>query len=390
MNTSKHLMPIKGVRIPPKPKIKVFFNNNRLYRTEVLLETNKLLIQRVDEQAVIKTMKQQFSKLMNEDVSIIHSAQTEAFPKLEAHLKWVKYHQQEAGYSSETFPGLPYYLLPVNEQACTYIIVIPASDQLTFEKEIILSMAIDMATTLEKIHLYKKNKQQEKEREQARSTFLKSISQDIRTPLTAMMGNLEILETGMNVKQRPVLKSIKEDTTWLNNMVNNILTVTKIDHDDEISNQQTIVLSEVIYTAYQLTVKRAGTRTLCIEEPDEILLVHIDEKMMTQVLINLIENAIKYTPDHAKIIVSLRHEDAYAVIEVKDNGYEVDEAMEERIFDQYYTSDNTSDRSRKGLGLGLYLCQMILKRHETSLYIKKNEPNGAIFGFKLPLEKVIN
>ena len=364
----------------------------KIYRTEVLLETNKLLIQSVDEQAVIKTMKQQFSKLTHEDVRIIHSEQTEAFPKLEAHLKWVKYHQRDAGYSTETFPGLPYYLLPVNEQVCTYIIVIPASDQLTFEKEIILSMAIDMTNTLEKIHLYKKNKQQEKEkeRETARSTFLKSISHDIRTPLTAMIGNLEILETGMNEEQWPVLKSIKEDATWLNNMVNNILTITKIDHDDEISNQQTIVLSEVIYTAYQLTVKRVGTRTLCIEEPDEILLVHIDEKMMTQVLINLIENAIKYTPEHAKIILSFRHEDTYAVIEVKDNGYGVDEAMQERIFDQYYTSDNTSDRSRKGLGLGLYLCQMILKRHNTSLYIKKNEPNGAIFGFKLPLEKVIN
>lgn len=363
----------------------------KIYRTEVLLETNKLLIQSVDEQAVIKTMKQQFSKLTHEDVSIIPSAQTEAFPKLEAHLKWVKYHQQEAGYSTETFPGLSYYLLPVNEQACTYIIVIPASDQLTFEKEIILSMAIDMANTLEKIHLYKKNKQQEKEkeREQARSTFLKSISHDIRTPLTAMMGNLDVLEKDMSDEQRPILNSIKEDATWLNNMVNNILTVTKIDHDDEISNQQTIVLSEVLYTAYQLTVKRAGTRTLCIEEPDEILLVHIDEKMMTQVLMNLVENAIKYTPEQSVITLSLRHEGANAVIEVQDNGYGVDEAIQARIFDEYYTSNNTSDRSRTGLGLGLYLCQMILKRHQTSLYIKKNEPKGAIFGFELPLEKVI-
>ncbi|WP_381419777.1 DUF4118 domain-containing protein [Staphylococcus hyicus] len=364
----------------------------KIYRTEVLLETNKLLIQSVDEQAVIKTMKQQFSKLTHEDVRIIHSDQTEVFPKLAAHLKWVKYHQQEAGYSTDTFPGLPYYLLPVNAQACTYIIVIPASDQLTFEKEIILSMAIDMTNTLEKIRLYKENKQQEKEkeREQARSTFLKSISHDIRTPLTAMIGNLDVLDKEMSEGQRPILKSIKEDATWLNNMVNNILTITKINHDDEISNQQTIVLSEVIYTAYQLTVKRAGTRTFRIEEPDEILLVHIDEKMMTQVLINLVENAIKYTPEQSVITLSVRHKGSSAVIEVQDNGYGVDEAMQERIFDQYYTSDNTSDRSRKGLGLGLYLCQMILKRHHTSLYIKKNEPTGAIFGFKLPIEKVIN
>lgn len=194
-----------------------------------------------------------------------------------------------------------------------------------------------------------------------------------------MIGNLDVLDKEMSEGQRPILKSIKEDATWLNNMVNNILTITKIDHDDEISNQQTIVLSEVIYTAYQLTVKRAGTRTFRIEEPDEILLVHIDEKMMTQVLINLVENAIKYTPEQSVITLSVRHKGSSAVIEVQDNGYGVDEAMQERIFDQYYTSDNTSDRSRKGLGLGLYLCQMILKRHHTSLYIKKNEPTGAIF-----------
>ncbi|UEX90141.1 sensor histidine kinase [Staphylococcus ratti] len=364
----------------------------KTYRTEVLLETNKLLIQSVDEQAVIKTMTQQFSKLTQENVMIISADQTQTLPKLEAHLKWVVYHQQEAGYSTETFPGLAYYLLPVNQQECTHIIVIPASEQLAFEKEIILSMAIDMTNTLEKINLYKKNKQQEKEkeREKARSTFLKSISHDIRTPLTAMIGNLDVLEGGMNAQQKPILKSIKEDATWLNNMVNNILTVTKIDHDDDNAHHQIIVLSEVIYTAYQLTVKRAGIRTIHIEEPDEILLVKIDEKMMTQVLINLVENAIKYTPEDAVITIRCRQEQESAVIEVQDNGYGVDEAMQERIFDQYYTSDNTSDRSRKGLGLGLYLCQMILKRHDSSLYIKKNEPNGAIFGFKLPLEKVIN
>ncbi|UWF56880.1 sensor histidine kinase KdpD [Staphylococcus hyicus] len=373
-------------------KQKTKIAKEKTYRTEVLLETNKLLMQSVDEQAVIKTMKQQFSKLTKEDVMIIPAQQTATFPKYEAHLKWVKYNQQEAGYSTETFPGLPYYLLPVNQQACTYIIMIPASEQLAFEKEIILSMWIDMTNVLEKMGLYKKNKQQEKEkeREMARSTFLKSISHDIRTPLTSIIGNLEVLEADMTPQQQPILKSMKEDATWLNNMVNNILTITKLDYVEDALPYQSVVIADVIYNAYQLTEKRAGTRNIMIEEPDAILLAKIDEKMMTQVLINLIENAIKYTPEYACITISLRQDDHDAIIEVKDNGYGVDEAMQTRIFDQYYTSDATSDHSRKGLGLGLYLCQMILKRHHTSLYIKKNEPNGAIFGFKLSLEKVIH
>ena len=361
------------------------------YRTEVLLETNKLLIQSMDEEAVIQTMKQQFSKLTKEEVMIIPAEKTHMPKELETYLKWAKYHQQEAGYSTGTFPGLPYYLLPIIQHKCTYVIVIPVSDHLTFEKEIILSMALDMTNTLEMIKLYKENKQKEKEkeREKARSTFLKSISHDIRTPLTSIIGSLDILNAGIDDSQQHVLRSMKEDATWLNNLVNNILTITKMDHDDETAHHQDMVLSEVIYNAYQLTVKRAGTRTILIDEPDEIILVKIDEKMMTQVLINLVENAIKYTPEHSVIKIILRHDSREATIEVQDNGYGVDDEMKERIFEQYYTSDTTSDQSRKGLGLGLYLCQMILKRHQSSLYIKKNEPKGAIFGFKLPLEKVI-
>ena len=114
----------------------------------------------------------------------------------------------------------------------------------------------------------------------------------------------------------------------------------------------------------------------------------MDVKLILQVLINLVDNAVKYTPEGGEIILRAEALKGKVLFSVKDNGEGVTEEQKEKIFDMYYTANNTVSDGRRGMGLGLPLCQSIIGAHGSSLKVYDNEPAGTVFCFALEQEEI--
>lgn len=366
---------------------------SKTYRISLLLETNKLLSDANEPAYIVKCVHDQLSKLIKGNVYIYTSTEvhiSKLNSELKQHINWVVKNNTPAGYKTDTFTGLNALIIPVIvSERYKYVVVLEINDEdkIHFEEDIIYSIVGDMKSALKRIDLYEEKELQFKktEQEKTRSAFLKSISHDIRTPLTTIMGNAQLLKVSDTVHQ-PLGEEIYDNAKWLNNLVNNILLVTKMEHDEKLNKQITLV-EDILYQAYQLTQKRSGTKSISLNIKDELLLVEVDEYLITQVIINLIDNAIKYTQEDARIEICVSKVQHSVLIEVKDNGFGVNGVSQDKLFEQFYTNNVTSDKSREGLGLGLYICQVILKAHHSTLFVKDNIPNGAIFGFQLPLKE---
>lgn len=365
----------------------------KTYRMSLLLETNKQLSEANQAEQIIHCVKDQLSKLITGSLDIYPADEAELSTldaSLKNHVKWAVRNNTSAGYMTDTFAGLDELIIPVIvSHRYEYVVIMHMTeeDKLQFDEDIVYSIIGDMTSALKRLDLYEEKELQlkEKEQEKTRSTFLNSISHDIRTPLTTIMGNAQLLKSSQQ-SDSYIAQSIYEDAKWLNNLVNNILLVTKMEQENKL-NIQVALLEEIIYQSYQLSRKRSGDKVIQLHIEDELLFVEVDEYLITQVIINLIDNAIKYTPETACIDIHVFKVEDKVTIEVRDNGLGLNGVDQDKLFEQFYTQNITSDKSREGLGLGLYICQVILKAHASSLYVKDNVPTGAIFGFQLQLKE---
>ena len=121
-----------------------------------------------------------------------------------------------------------------------------------------------------------------------------------------------------------------------------------------------------------------------------MLMANIDARLIVQVIINIVNNAIKYTPEGSDICLSAKKENSMVRIEIADTGSGISDEAKQRLFDMFYTANTGSAEadSRRGLGLGLSLCKSIVKAHGGSIIVYDNQPHGAVFSFTLPLEEV--
>ncbi|EDN7532666.1 histidine kinase, partial [Listeria monocytogenes] len=115
---------------------------------------------------------------------------------------------------------------------------------------------------------------------------------------------------------------------------------------------------------------------------------NIDSQLIMQVIINIVDNAIKYTPPGSKICIVAKQDMDSVCVEIKDNGEGIPDKEKDKIFDMFYTANNINADGRRGLGLGLYLCMSIIQAHQGEMYVKDNIPKGTIFGLVLPIEEV--
>ena len=127
---------------------------------------------------------------------------------------------------------------------------------------------------------------------------------------------------------------------------------------------------------------------ISVEYEDELLLARMDAKLIVQVIINIVDNAIKYTQAGSNIKISVKEEDKQAVISIADDGEGIPDEMKNKIFDMFYSGANKVADSRRSLGLGLALCKSIIQAHEGKIFVKDNHPHGTIFVFTLPIGEV--
>lgn len=148
------------------------------------------------------------------------------------------------------------------------------------------------------------------------------------------------------------------------------------------------LMDDIIAEAVRHTGRRKGGRTITVREDGELLLVNCDGRLIVQVLCNLLDNAIKYTPEGAKIEILARKQGENVQVQVCDDGPGIPREQQAHIFEMFYTGGSGAADSRRSLGLGLALCRSIVAAHEGSLTVSDNQPRGTVFTVTLPCGKV--
>lgn len=150
----------------------------------------------------------------------------------------------------------------------------------------------------------------------------------------------------------------------------------------------TELVGEVIEEALRHTNRQSDEHTIRMDLPDELLLARMDARLIVQVLINLVDNAVKYTPAGSTITVSARAQDGFAAISVLDDGPGIAPEIRPHVFEMFYTGEHKVADSRRSLGLGLALCKAIVDAHGGTITLADNPPHGCNFTFTVPLGEV--
>lgn len=228
------------------------------------------------------------------------------------------------------------------------------------------------------------------ENERLRANFLRSISHDLRTPLMSISGNAGALmsnEKRYSEETRHQLYSdIYADSLWLTGLVENLLASTRLEVDGD-RLRLSVELIEDIFAEAVSHVHADSEHKINVLPIPEILMVRADSRLIVQVLVNLIGNALKYTPPGSTILLSATRRDGNAVVSVADDGPGIPSEEKEKVFDMFYTGSNTAAAGRRSLGLGLALCRSIVNAHGGRIWVEDNVPHGAVFSFTLPTER---
>ena len=228
--------------------------------------------------------------------------------------------------------------------------------------------------------------------EQLRANLLRSISHDLRTPLTSISGNAAILmENGAQMpelKRQELYAAIRDDAQWLSSLVENMLSITRMENGQLQLKTEPELLEDVFQEALPHLDRAAARHTITVDLPDDLLMARMDAHLIVQVIVNLLNNAVKYTPDGSHIVLSARAEGDFVRVSVTDDGPGIPEDAQERIFEMFFTLDNSRGDGRRGMGLGLSLCKSIVTAHGGQIEVRSVSPHGACFSFTLPLSEV--
>ena len=230
------------------------------------------------------------------------------------------------------------------------------------------------------------------EKEQLRANLLRAMSHDLRTPLTSISGNasnLLVNETCFDEgTRRQLYLDIYDDSMWLINLVENLLSISKMEEGRLHLHFTTELLDEVISEALSHVNRKKEEHQIRINSCEDFLLVKIDAHLIMQVLINILDNAIKYTQKNSVITITTEKRGNMAVVVIADNGPGVAEEEKEFVFDMFYSGTKNLADSHRSLGLGLALCKSIINTHGGEIWLEDNVPTGAVFVFSLPTEEV--
>lgn len=229
----------------------------------------------------------------------------------------------------------------------------------------------------------------EAEKENVRANLLRAISHDLRTPLTSIYGSSEaLLESCDSLDEEEkgkLILGIKEDSRWLIDMVENLLSVTRID-DGKINIVKTPTsLDELIDAAILKFRKRYPDHSVSIEIPDYVVIIPMDAMLISQVIMNILENSVKHAESSDFITLNAYTENNRAIIEISDNGCGIATDKLSNIFKGYSCFEENADMKKRSAGIGLSVCASIIKAHGGTLEAENKPEGGAMF--RISLEK---
>jgi two-component system sensor histidine kinase KdpD len=230
------------------------------------------------------------------------------------------------------------------------------------------------------------------ESEHLKSTLLRSISHDIRTPLTGIMGAsslvLDSFESLDEASMKHLISDINEEALWLINSVQNILDMTRISEGQLVVRKEFEAVDDLINQTVTHVSWLTRSNRLHVVVPDDIILVESDGRLIVQALVNLLDNAYKHSGNDTIIELKAYYEHESVIFEVSDNGTGIDESIKNSLFESFVTLPRDISDSSRGVGLGLAICKAIVNAHNGKITALNKPDGGAVFRIELPCEEV--
>jgi len=294
--------------------------------------------------------------------------------------------------------GEEFFDWPINgREAILGIIRIPKEKAKVMKEaqvRLLRSMIVSTALAMDRFRAAKQRMKSREEivKERYRANLLRAISHDIRTPLSSIIGTSEML-MNMTKQEDPrysLAGGIQKDADWLRSMVENILNLTRLQDGKIALNKQKEAVEEVIGEALSRIAKRAPDYEITVHIPDELLLVPMDAKLIEQVIINLLDNAIKHSEQGEEIALKAEINESInmAQFTISDMGSGISDSDFPYIFQTFYTTDIINAKTEHGIGLGLAICETIIKAHGGNIEAHKRiDGQGTEFIFTLPMKE---
>ena len=344
------------------------------FRTKIVFDTNQMLTKAKDREKILEITSRQLNKLLQRKIDII----------------------DVQSMSEDLSENAEYHKLQTSDNCYGIVRIEKKEEPLDASENSILQSILGECT------LALENQRNAKEKEEAailaqseqlRANLLRTISHDLRTPLTSISGNASNLLSNSSsfsekTKQQ-IYEDIYDDSLWLISLVENLLSATRIEDGRMQLRTSPEVLSDIVEEALMHVRRKAEKYHISVVSEEELLVVKVDARLIIQVLINLLDNALKYTEEGSDIIVTVRkYSTNMAEVAVADNGPGISEEEKAEIFGKFYRGENKIADNRRSLGLGLYLCKSIVEAHGGEIRVEDHVPRGSVFSFTLPLEEV--
>jgi signal transduction histidine kinase len=259
---------------------------------------------------------------------------------------------------------------------------------------LVQTLANQSVLAIENAELFDEIEQKSRELEAAsrhKSEFLANMSHELRTPLNAVLGYAELIQDGIygevSAKMQGVLDRIQQNGRHLLGLINAVLDLSKIEAGQLTLSPADYSMRELVLDVVSATEALAAEKKLVLEvdAPADLPRGRGDERRLTQVLMNLVSNAIKFT-DAGSVTIRAKLEDGSFVVAVSDTGVGIAEGDRERIFEEFQQVDSSSTRKKGGTGLGLAIARRIVELHGGRIWVESTPGEGSTFSFTLPLD----
>jgi two-component system sensor histidine kinase KdpD len=308
--------------------------------------------------------------------------------------QWVTTNNKSAGAGTDTLPNATALFAPmIGSQRTVGALGVRPKDESRLrdpdQQRLLETCASLIALSIERDEsvLEAHQAQLQVESEQLRNSLLNSVSHDLRTPLATIAGAASSLVERSVGEEKELLQTVVDESRRLSRLVDNLLRMARLDAGAVTLNRQWHVLEEIVGVALGAMKRELAGHEVQVRIPADFPLISIDGFLMEQVFVNLLENAARYTPAGSRIEICASVTDKSTEIRFTDNGPGLPAGSESRIFDRFFRGSVEPADGRRGVGLGLAICQTIVRAHRGEVTAANRREGGAEFRVVLPREQ---